>query len=80
MNWWCPPVYLMPHWLQHAQHCACKGYFSPALLGFSIIIILDGISFAPFVHDFSLLENLFTSHKSGSSGFFSYYQDVSIVI
>ena len=24
MNWWCPPVFLIPRVLRHAQNCQCK--------------------------------------------------------
>ena len=40
----------------------------------TLLTVPDGISFAPFVHgwcDLPLLENLFISHKGGSSRFFS---------
>ena len=25
MNWWCPPIYLIPRILRHAQNCQCRG-------------------------------------------------------
>ena len=25
MNWWCPPVYLIPRLLRHAHNCKCRG-------------------------------------------------------
>ena len=37
MNWWCPPVYLIPRLNRHAHNCKCRG-----------ILILSHWSSAPF--------------------------------
>ena len=75
MNWWCPPVFLIPRILRHAQNCLCRGILIvphwPSA-PFWPIICPTGNSFAPYVQDWCdlpLSEHLFLNGRV-SSGFF----------
>ena len=39
MNWWCPPVFLIPRILWHAQNCLCRG----------ILIYSTSLAISPFL-------------------------------
>jgi len=75
MNWWCPPIYLVPRMLRHAENCKCKGILVvphwPSA-PFWPLICPSGKSFASFVWDWCdlpLSEHLFLCGRGGL-GFF----------
>ena len=81
INWWCPPVCLIPRVLRHAQNCCCRGILVvphwPSA-PFWPLICPTGESFAPYVCDWCdlpLSEHLFLNGRC-SSGFFSSYMRV----
>ena len=85
MNWWCPPMFLIPRVLRHAQNCHCRGIIIlphwPSA-PFWPLICPTGNTFAPFVHDWwdlPLSEHLFLSGRGGS-GFFSNSMPTSRVL
>ena len=76
MNWWCPPVFLIPTVLRHSQNCQCKGILVVQhwlSAPFWPLICPTGTSFVPFVWDWCdlpLSEQLFLNGR-GANGFFS---------
>ena len=72
MNWWCPPMYLIPRILRHAQTVNVGGYWWSHIGRLPRFGPLSA-SFAPFVCDWCdlpLSDQLFLNGRA-SSGFFS---------